>query len=212
MMAPPNEKAAPMPGGGGEAETVLASVVDHTTTSAGVQENTIMTAALAWALAGYRVVPCEFLGRAPSVAGGFPAASSDISTVRSWWDLQPLANVGVATGNGVVALRVLNSYSGILLKQHGISSRHLQRTTFSFRLPHKGRVYFFKSDVPVASCRRVLHGHRSFVRVFGEGDGLLVPPSRLPSSYFPGGFHEPPCVRSLAPWSLVAPYLKETEP
>ncbi len=42
MMAPPNEKAAPMPGGGGEAETVLASVVDNTTTSSGVQENTFV--------------------------------------------------------------------------------------------------------------------------------------------------------------------------
>ena len=42
MMAPPNEKAAPMHGGGGEADTVLASVVDNTTTSSGVQENTFV--------------------------------------------------------------------------------------------------------------------------------------------------------------------------
>lgn len=38
MMTPPNEKAAPMPGGGGEVRETFTSHSDITTTSSGVQE------------------------------------------------------------------------------------------------------------------------------------------------------------------------------
>ncbi len=209
MIAPLHEKAAPMPGGGGEVVCVRTSNMNDTTTAPGVQENPLKAAALAWAASGFRVVPCEFMGRGPSVPGGFSAATSDLERVRLWWNLQSCANVAIATGAGVVALQVMNTYGGHLLKQGGLSSRRLQGLTFSFRLPGKGRVYLFKSNGPVASCPRVHHGRRSAVRVYGEGAGLLVPPSRLPSYYFPGGFHAPPCVGSLAPWSAVAPYLED---
>lgn len=39
MIAPPHEKAAPMPGGGGEVVCVRTSNMNHTTTAPGVQEN-----------------------------------------------------------------------------------------------------------------------------------------------------------------------------
>lgn len=208
-MSVANEKAAPMPGGGGEVVCVRTSNMNDTTTAPGVQENPRKAAALAWAQAGYRVVPCEFMGHVPSVAGGFLAASSDEGQVAAWWDQGAFANVAVATGRGLVALVCRSPRAGFFLSRAGLSRRQLDSLTPSaFRLPHHGRVLFFRADHPVASRNQVL-GRKSGLRIVGENDGLLVPPSRLPSLRFPGGFHAPPCVGSLPPWSAVAPYLED---
>lgn len=65
--------------------------------------------ALAYAKNGYRVFPCaegskEPLGRlAPH---GCLDATDDEAQIRAWWADEPSANIGVATGNGLVVIDV----------------------------------------------------------------------------------------------------------
>lgn len=58
---------------------------------------------------GYKIFPCkpnakEPLGRL--VPSGVKDATADIDRVRRWWAEEPAANIGVATGGGLVVIDV----------------------------------------------------------------------------------------------------------
>ena len=174
----------------------------------------LKASALAWAAAGFRVYPCEPLGRKPLEEDGVASASCNARLVDLWWSQWPNANIGLALGHGVIALRLRNPHAALLLGRVGLNRKVLhQFKTFSFRRPHLGRVYLFRWDAPVhvPSNKRVLFG-RSHVSILGTDDGLLVPPSRLVSwKYrFPDG-RGVPSRASLAPWSAVVPFLERCQ-
>lgn len=45
-------------------------------------------------------------GKHPIVAGGFKVATTDISQIEKWWQDHPNANIGLATGTGVMVVDV----------------------------------------------------------------------------------------------------------
>lgn len=54
---------------------------------------------------GFRVFPLEPGGKVPVYGFAWKElATSDESAIRSWWKLYPDANVGVATGNGLLVI------------------------------------------------------------------------------------------------------------
>lgn len=66
--------------------------------------------ALAYAAAGYRVLPLD--GKIPRNMNGSRGATTDEAPVRRWWDLWPHADVGIATGNGLLVLDVDRRHGG----------------------------------------------------------------------------------------------------
>ena len=209
MCATPNRKSRPQRTDGQVEGSDQPSTPDSTTPPPPVKFGVdFKTAALAWAASGFRVVPCVHLGRAPLVPDGFAAASSDLALVRLWWNIWPTANIGVATGRGLVALRLGCPFAFVLLARAGASPSFMRKLTWSFQRPRHGRVYLFRSDAPVKSRLRVLY-HRAHLRIYGEGDGVIVPPSRLLSyTYrFPGRKLRVPPLGSLASWIQIEPYL-----
>lgn len=54
---------------------------------------------------GFRVFPLEPGGKVPVYGFAWKElATSDESAIRAWWKLYPDANVGVATGNGLLVI------------------------------------------------------------------------------------------------------------
>jgi hypothetical protein len=65
---------------------------------------TMLDHALALARDSYRVFPLEAGGKVPVVKGWPDLATVDEMAIRKWWAEWPNANVGVATGRGLVVL------------------------------------------------------------------------------------------------------------
>ena len=63
-------------------------------------------AAAAYAIAGVPVHPIAPLSKLPATTNGVLDASTDLSTVRAWWSLNPRFNIGLATGHVFDALDV----------------------------------------------------------------------------------------------------------
>lgn len=61
---------------------------------------TMLDHALAYARAGYSVLPLR--GKIPLTAHGSHDATTDESTIRSWWTLWPAANIGITLAGLVV--------------------------------------------------------------------------------------------------------------
>jgi Bifunctional DNA primase/polymerase, N-terminal len=62
-------------------------------------------AALIYASWGWRVLPCQPLGKDPIthlVPHAVYDATADPDTIRGWWSRYPNANIGVAGGNGLL--------------------------------------------------------------------------------------------------------------
>ena len=60
--------------------------------------------ALHLAALGYRVFPLERGGKRPIVAEWQKRATTDPATIEAWWAEAPEANIGIATGHGLVVL------------------------------------------------------------------------------------------------------------
>lgn len=63
-----------------------------------------LESALQLAALGYRVFPLEPNGKRPVIKGWPDLASTDEAAIRRWWADWPDANIGVATGRGLLVL------------------------------------------------------------------------------------------------------------
>lgn len=72
----------------------------------------LLSAAIEYAQKGLPVIPLEPAGKRPisdarlGLKGGFHAASTEISTLKGWWNEYPNANVGVVPPSDVLVLDV----------------------------------------------------------------------------------------------------------
>ena len=81
--------------------------------------NHLLAAALEYAWIGWRVVPlhsptdtgcscddpeCDHVGKHPRIKGWQSRATTDPDIIRRWWRDWPAANVGIATGNGLLVI------------------------------------------------------------------------------------------------------------
>lgn len=56
---------------------------------------------------GFKIFPLAEKSKDPfKGSNGFKDATSDINQIRKWWTEHPMANIGMATGNGIAVIDV----------------------------------------------------------------------------------------------------------
>jgi hypothetical protein len=117
---------------------------------------------------------CHSPGKHPRVKDWAAAATTDVKTIREWWDSWPNANIGIATGrdSGVFVVDVDGEEGRKSLErlkqEHGWDAKTLTaRTGKGFHL------YFANPGERVKNRVRLLPG----IDVRGEGGYVVAPPS-----------------------------------
>ena len=74
----------------------------------------LRTAALDYARNGFPVFPLQRMGKCPIVGHGFRVATCEVPLVGAWWNRNPDANIGMATGplSGILVLDVDPEHGG----------------------------------------------------------------------------------------------------
>jgi len=136
----------------------------------------LATAAINYARKGYRVFPLEPRGKTPRTEHGVKDATTDIEQVTRWWRAMPDANIGIATGSGLLVLDIDGPQGQASLDEleglHGPLPRTpTQRTG-------KGRHFLFAVTGPVKnSASRIGPG----IDTRGDGGYIVGGPSIHPN-------------------------------
>lgn len=106
---------------------------------------------------------CRSRGKHPLLGSrGFKEASDEGDTTRHRWSLYPDANIGIATGGGLVVidLDVKNGKNGIreLCDRLGVAEAELLAETIAVSTPTGGLHFYYKSGAGYASGVGVLPG------------------------------------------------------
>ena len=132
--------------------------------------------ALFYARDGLRIFPLRPGGKAPLTRRGFKAATRDEATIRQWWTATPNANIGAATGNGVIVVDVDPPEGPDSLR--GLFAEHGQIATLTGETPRGGSHLWLR--VPKGVTVRNSAGKLgSGLDVRGDGGYVVLPPSRL---------------------------------
>jgi predicted P-loop ATPase len=144
-------------------------------------------AAAQYAAKGYRVFPLEPRGKTPRTEHGVKDATTDAEQVAKWWRAIPDANIGIATGNGLLVLDIDGALGAEtlarLIAEHGpLPLTPTQKTG-------KGRHYLFKVEGEVRNTSGRLgalldaNGKRipSGIDTRGDGGYIVGGPSIHPS-------------------------------
>lgn len=128
--------------------------------------------ALKFATDGLRVMPVK-PDKTPYTAHGVKDATTEIATVKRWWKKWPEANIGLATGQGLLVLDA-DGEQGI--ESLRLLEQDLGRLPVTYRVRTGGggiHLYFSSADVVRNSANRL--GPKLDVR--GEGGYVVAPPS-----------------------------------
>ncbi len=130
--------------------------------------------ALDLACRGARVFPCQPRGKVPLTPHGCLDATTDAPTLRRWWARSPGANVGLATGAGLLVVDVDPRHTG----DASLASLGPLPATREALTGGGGRHLFYRAAAPVrCSAGRLGPG----LDVRGEGGYIVAPPSVHPS-------------------------------
>ena len=115
---------------------------------------------------GYRVFPCAPLSKLPITPHGYKDATTDLSQILTWWHDKPEANIGLATGAGLLVVDLDRTGSW-------------QRTIVDpprCVTPSNGFHLYFRMEgrAPTTACKL-----GSGIDTRGDGGYVIVPPSRL---------------------------------
>jgi hypothetical protein len=147
----------------------------------------MLEAALAYSRMRWRIFPCHSIvngrctcgkadckspGKHPRIKEGFRAATDDEATIRGWWTRYPDANIGVATGGGLVVIDI-DGPEGFrefqaLIKANGALPATLVAQT------GRGNHLVFASSGDGPEVRSTARDH---VHVRGEGGYIIAAPS-----------------------------------
>lgn len=150
----------------------------------------LLNAALAYAAQGWRVVPlhsfvdglctcesqdCSSPAKHPLTVNGVYAATTNVDTIRRWWSEAAIANVGVATGNGVIVVDVDAKHNGLqsladLEAKHGVLP-----TTPTVKSGGGGKHYYFR--IPTGTVIGNRAGVAPGIDVRSDGGYVVAPPS-----------------------------------
>jgi predicted P-loop ATPase len=127
-------------------------------------------------------------GKHPRIGGGFKNATTDAEQISVWWQAWPDANIGLATGAGVVVLDVDIGKDGdasLLALEERYSPSKTWRHTLESQTGSGGSHHFFAvpDGIEVGNSRSKL-GPGLDVR--GDGGYVVLPPS----NHISGGKYE----------------------
>jgi hypothetical protein len=128
-----------------------------------------LEAVLDYAEYGLRVLPAG-PDKRPRVQGGHKVATRNPGLLCDWWAKWPDANVGVATGDGLMVLDVDN-HGGLTTGFESLAALGALPTTPVVTTPGGGLHFWFLGDGP---SRTVAPG----IDLKGRGGYVLAPPSR----------------------------------
>ena len=143
--------------------------------------NVMLDNALKYANSGLSVFPIKPRGKKPIYPGGYQIATTKEEQIREWWNKNPDANIGIATGKmsgGVFVLDVdINENEGIngceSLKEWEDSNNVKIPETVNSITGRGGYHYFFHSEREIKTRAGILSG----IDVRGEGGYVVAPPS-----------------------------------
>jgi hypothetical protein len=135
---------------------------------------TLLTAALELAHRQARVFPCLSRGKVPLTPHGCLDATTDAETIRGWWTRWPGANVGLATGAGLLVVDVDPRHGGTA----SLANLPELPPTRESLTGGGGRHLFYRAAESLrCSAGRLGSG----LDVRGEGGYIVTPPSVHPS-------------------------------
>jgi hypothetical protein len=136
----------------------------------------MLAAALEYAARGWPVFPLRPRDKLPATSHGLKDATTDEDTIRKWWQKEPNANIGYATGNGVAVVDIdeLGSWTD-LLEDEKAPSPETSRVETS-----RGFQLFFKTSGEIRNSAGKL---RAGIDVRGDGGYVVLPPSVHPSGH-----------------------------
>ena len=125
--------------------------------------------------------PCTPGAKQPLTTHGFHDASADLSTVRSWWQRWPQANIGIPTGAAsgvdVVDVDVHSAGNGFDAFERARSAGLADRWAWLVRTPSGGvHAYFLRGQGEEQRSWQVPGQHVDFR---GDGGYIIAPPSRV---------------------------------
>lgn len=159
--------------------------------------------ALAYALTGWKVFPIYYvkrngtcscgnpkcdrsIGKHPKTKNGFNEATTDPEVIKAWWNADPSANIGLATGHGnltVLDVDVRENKKGDASLATLEAANSLLPPTLEVRTGSGGRhLYFIAPEAVSGSTSKV--GKDLDVR--GTGGYVILPPS----NYITGGKYQ----------------------
>ncbi len=141
----------------------------------------MMQAALEYASMGFSVFPLTEGSKIPlKGSAGVHDATQDTETICRWWTEMPMCNIGIAMGNGFVAIDFDEDEEK---DKHGIES--LRRWEYEHRVelpdtiisltPRGGAHYIYKDPIGHGNKVDLYNG----VDVRGNGGYIVAPPSRI---------------------------------
>ena len=127
------------------------------------------------------VFPCTPGGKQPLTSHGFRGASSDVSTVRNWWQRWPDANIGIPTGAisgvDVVDIDVHAGGTGFGAFERATSAGLTEGWAWLVRTPSGGvHAYYLRGQADEQRSWQVPGQHVDFR---GDGGYIVSPPSQI---------------------------------
>jgi hypothetical protein len=141
----------------------------------------LATASTMLAARGIPVFPCTPGGKQPLTTHGFHDASTELTTVRSWWQRWPDANIGMPTGAAsgvdVVDIDVHPGGNGFAAFERARSAGLADGWAWLVRTPSGGvHAYYLRGLVEEQRSWQVPGQHVDFR---GDGGYIIAPPSRV---------------------------------
>lgn len=146
--------------------------------------------ALAYARRGWRVFPlhtvycgdctcgrdaCSSMGKHPRTKNGVKDATTDPAQIRQWWDFWPIANIGIATGDGLYVIDVDTSKGARLdsLNAYGLASLLDSPTVQT----GSGGYHIYLSCDPTLVLPNTTNKLGPHIDTRGSGGYVVAPPS-----------------------------------
>ncbi len=138
---------------------------------------TMLAAALEYTTHGWRVFPLDDNKR-PRTSHGFKDAVRDEEQLRAWWERWPDANIGIATGEGLLVFDVDAGKGGPESLEELEAKHGKLPDTPMVKTARGGWHYYFRCYTP---CRSVQNaGGWEGIDVRCDGGYVMAPPSKFP--------------------------------
>lgn len=144
-----------------------------------MNDNTLLSSALAYAEIGWRVFPCKPGLKVPATAHGVKDATTNKETITAWWTRWPDANIALACGaeSGVYVIDIdFDPDKGIDGWKSLKEFKDLPETVTQ-NSPRGGAHLFFKSDKPP----RNKNNFRAGIDIRSDGYYVMLSPSIHPN-------------------------------
>lgn len=166
------ENVRPAPGEGASLESDGgAENAEVTVSHPEGDSNPFLSAALSYAARGWAVHPLRARDKLPMLKQWPERASTDPAKIAAWWRRTPTANIGIATGSGLLVLDVDGDEG-----RESLNGHHLPPTVTA-RTGGGGWHYFYQVDGETRNTTNLL----PHVDTRGDGGYVVAAPSVHPS-------------------------------